>query len=1030
MEEIDWITPTGDTDDTVYSSPLKKKIGLILDVNNENLDELIGFRYQEEGFFSNFFRDLNADVITLINGNEKIPYFELENFLSSSTSSLNSYSSNNRFKLGISSFINSVNFISKGKSISEVMSEEGIEKRIKNGNKNFKFISSDTMEDDIYNLKKTINENYSNFERKVFDKFNIKKSSIYSSLNEVLNVFTESGNESKLKYIIIISDGIVKDNFKDIQNIINKAKKNNITIITILLSEKINQKKIYSEFPKHLNKNVKNLFDITSKVDNKNPFVRHFIKKDWDFPEENLGTLFFEANINDMYNKNFTDGIKKVDNSFYEIKIQDLNLKNIIHFKFKFQTKNQIFGTCWANAYAAAIVLANKRVIGRSIETFETYRENIIKYASQKYSDGGNINFPATQNYIENQRLHFKKIEDVEDIEGIINKGKFVICHYFLTKQQWNNFEKFFFDNKTKTGTLTKEIINRNIDPKIKATSGHAVLVKEYNKDHITFLNSWGSNFGDNGTFKVKDLNVFRESIFYDIYYDEEDISEEEKNYYSKNINYIANILNSYEGLSTEKLINHYNNLLKQSFICTYCRSQINIDKIDLNIENDFNVKCVVCHYISEAKGKVRELLVLKNLMHDGNEDFDINYKEKNYIEINRIPLHTNFINNYPNEKINKSDECTLGFENSNEIKIDSIFDKKINSIIWIKNNIFMAGGSDGIYAFEINNNSFKFLMEKNFYDDEILTLCDLKEYDLIAAGGKNLKIFKINYEINYLKLEYPFENDGKINKIILIEKNTPKKIKLLATCDQKGFISIYNIENGKVSLCFHKRYYNSEINCILYIPEDDILVTGSHGDKLKFWEIKEKGLEMINSFKEINSMVSNDCLLDIKGHLLIGLEDGIQVIQHEKRNIKRNDFFSNSEFGGVFSMKIIDDDYFICGREMGFCSIFKMRDYFIRKANIFRNNNLMFIEANEKKNNNFSYKDEYLTEFIPLGANIGNNDLNVNNFENASDDIAKDDYRITSICCAKMNNNKGYILVSSEDKTIKAYTYEILSIK
>ena len=66
-----------------------------------------------------------------------------------------------------------------------------------------------------------------------------------------------------------------------------------------------------------------------------------------------------------------------------------------------------------------------------------------------------------------------------------------------------------------------------------------------------------------------------------------------------------------------------------------------------------------------------------------------------------------------------------------------------------------MAGGSDGIYAFEINNNSFKFLMEKNFYDDEILTLCDLKEYDLIAAGGKNLKIFKINYEINYLKLEY-----------------------------------------------------------------------------------------------------------------------------------------------------------------------------------------------------------------------------------------------------------------------------------
>ena len=70
-----------------------------------------------------------------------------------------------------------------------------------------------------------------------------------------------------------------------------------------------------------------------------------------------------------------------------DIKIEDINYENLIKYKYQFFSKNQIFGTCWANAYAASIFLTNKRILGKQTETFETYRENLIKLTSIQNHD-------------------------------------------------------------------------------------------------------------------------------------------------------------------------------------------------------------------------------------------------------------------------------------------------------------------------------------------------------------------------------------------------------------------------------------------------------------------------------------------------------------------------------------------------------------------------------------------------------------------------------------------------------------------
>ena len=231
------------------------------------------------------------------------------------------------------------------------------------------------------------------------------------------------------------------------------------------------------------------MFEISSKVNDKNPFARQFVKKDWDFPEEGQGTLLFESDVEDL--NYYVDNIKKAYNEGIEIKIDTINLERLIHFKFKFNGKNQMGGTCWANAYAAAILLTNKRILGRKTETFETYRENLIKYACNKYSDGGNITNKRVIDYFKSQKLNIKELINEQDAIKAIMKGHFVVCSFRLYNKQWENFQ-FFFE-KHGQEILTEEDINENMEKTKKdddKEGGHSVLLIEKNSDHLKFLNS------------------------------------------------------------------------------------------------------------------------------------------------------------------------------------------------------------------------------------------------------------------------------------------------------------------------------------------------------------------------------------------------------------------------------------------------------------------------------------------------------------------------------------------------------------
>ena len=477
-----------------------------------------------------------------------------------------------------------------------------------------------------------------------------------------------------------------------------------------------------------------------------------------------------------------------------------------------------------------------------------------------------------------------------------------------------------------------------------------------------------------------------------------------------------------YGQLSIEKIREHmnelYNYLKTFSFTCENrrCNQRMLLTKDKGVIRNGlYHIKCPFCNNLTLAEDKLKEIFIFDNLMHDGNEDFDINFKEDYYIQIDRVTIHNK------NNLINKSDECSIGEENHHRQRIEPFPNEKINSMICLDNDIFVVSSTNIIRVIRLNGGNVNILLTKRIVNENSLTLCNLNYRNSIAIGGKNLLIYRMNTMLNeFLEPPKKFNQNRKINKIILLNGLNEVIIKRFATCDQEGFVNIYNIRNGdnistNIFSSFNKECHQHSINCILYVPNEEIFVSGSNQDReVKFWEIKENDLIIMEVFANISFTIYNESFLNINKFILIGDKDGIRVYKivinnQLRKRIEYSFYYKNEEFGIVYSIKslgsltreppsrTIGKNYFICGRSFGFCSIFLLREKekSIRKINIFRNNNQSSSEH---------------------GFNV-----------------IRDDFCINNICVEEMTYENdprnpiafGRLLVYSVDKTLKIYNFK-----
>ena len=989
-------------EDFIMNVPLpNKEVGIIMNTSNQIFNILMGLG-EKESFYEKLCFNLNGSISTLIDMDEKKQFYDFNEYLISSVESLSSIKLHKSANREITNFYDSF---------------FGIRKSLIKYN-NISSINSCLITKMLSDFRNIIVRNFGptplHFQDNKIGNIIYKSASLGIELENILESIIQRKEDIKNRYVIIISDGTSEIKLENVNYLKRKAELNNIIILTLLLTNHRRERKFYDKSPEQYGKNIEKLFDVTSKVNYKNAFASYFIKKGWSFPEDGQGTLLFETDLDELQNSFPKDFNYITTFEGINIKIKQLTYDYLVQYKFNFISKNQIFGTCWSYAYSAAIFLTNKRILGRKTESFENIREALLKYGSEKNDDSGDIEDKNVYEFFKDKKINFSYINEHE-AKNAVMEGNYVVCHFYLDEKQMKNFENFFWTNGTKTKILTKEIINEdckiNSDPK-KKEEGHAVLFIEVGQGFLRFLNSWGPDFGDQGTFKIENADVLTsytnniEPEFFKIFINDSDITQEERLYFSKNKEYIKDLLNDFEDLSAKKIINKVKPLYQLKYKCQKCGSDLKIEQSYMKIEEGIDkIECPSCKSNNEGKGNLKKLLVMNNLLNDGNGEFDINFEEKYYVDIYRKKLYKKFEEN--NNFANESDSCSLGFLDKLRKRIVSPFDKEIKGINNLKDNIFVAHSSYMILIFELKGNEdepFRILFKIKLYGGNISNLLPFGNNKIIISSEDKLKLFKFDYEKKELNLITIVKCYSIINQIIFLRNN-----ELIAISDQNGDIFLYSLINHKddfqISFIFHRKCHAFSISNMIYSPYEDALVTICEGDgALRFWKFDGTVLMIYKSFSTLCFRKINRCMLDILlknekgdsiGYLLIGAKDGIQVIRH-KLNEKpvQHNYYKDKELGDIYSMRYLGNNYFICGRAFGFCSIFLLRENGnIRKINVFKNNNAWVYSRFDK--------------------------------------IISDHFLISDICVKKIGHGKrGYIITASFDKTMKIYNYFINKIE
>ena len=122
-----------------------------------------------------------------------------------------------------------------------------------------------------------------------------------------------------------------------------------------------------------------------------------------------------------------------------------------------------------------------------------------------------------------------------------------------------------------------------HVDDTRTNSKGHAVVLMRYDRDYLTFMNSYGTEFADGGFFRVENEMVLNKTQFYDVYWTEEDLTESEKAEYKKAC--IENVKDLAEALPSVYELPH---------ACPSCHK---ISKAGEFLGHVLEAKCPKCRY-------------------------------------------------------------------------------------------------------------------------------------------------------------------------------------------------------------------------------------------------------------------------------------------------------------------------------------------------------------------------------------------------------------------------------------------------
>ncbi|KAF5656985.1 hypothetical protein FCIRC_13419 [Fusarium circinatum] len=189
-------------------------------------------------------------------------------------------------------------------------------------------------------------------------------------------------------------------------------------------------------------------------------------------------------------------------------------------------------GICYAHAAASVIHMALLRIAFRAggIPSFNQIRDRILS-SYPETEDGQYVTEVLSDACIWYRPLHFDEVDEEGARQAVLQRRP-VLATFGLSEKGWDEFcDHFDEDSTMRTAVLTESKMAPHFD-KIH-DGGHAVVLVSCDPNSLTFLNSWGSAWGDNGTFTIESPVVLGHKDeplrFYDVYWVEEELTDAER---------------------------------------------------------------------------------------------------------------------------------------------------------------------------------------------------------------------------------------------------------------------------------------------------------------------------------------------------------------------------------------------------------------------------------------------------------------------------------------------------------------------
>ncbi|CAH1783463.1 unnamed protein product [Owenia fusiformis] len=368
------------------------------------------------------------------------------------------------------------------------------------------------------------------------------------TMKESVSLFSKPEFKQHHKLLFILSDGEPGDGYNPP---LRELSNYDVTIICCYITNKAiaDPRRLYSVASECWEKPAKFMFKMSSTITTQMIPRTIFVKRGWNIDIENNEThLFFQVNHPDMIEdvcdlaRNVVCCQDSLSDMLASVSL-DLYINQVNQ---DFSAKGNKERACYANASAAVLHLAMKRIVGREggYPDFFDLRKQMIDKNIEK---GVNV-LRVLEEMCLGYRLHCEKMDLLKALKAITAKRP-VLVQFRLTDHEWDLFSDFY--KKHPDGILTKSDLNITQRSYVAEVIGHAVVLTSYNGECLRMMNSWGSDWADGGFFRVRDADILGLE-FIDVKWTQDDLKQSEIDAYKQQGPSLASkLMSSLKGLQT-----------------------------------------------------------------------------------------------------------------------------------------------------------------------------------------------------------------------------------------------------------------------------------------------------------------------------------------------------------------------------------------------------------------------------------------------------------------------------------------------